>query len=82
MEHFVGLDVSQDITHVCVIGSDGKPVWQGTCLSTPEGISAAMTWRALVSTTEKTVRPARAVYYNPLVGSRCNGTAVAVVCVW
>ncbi|MBA3039012.1 MAG: IS110 family transposase, partial [Sphingomonadales bacterium] len=24
MEQFVGLDVSQDITHVCVIGSDGK----------------------------------------------------------
>ena len=32
--HFVGLDVSQDITHVCIVGSDGKPIWQGTWLST------------------------------------------------
>ncbi|MDX0480045.1 IS110 family transposase [Sinorhizobium medicae] len=46
MEQFVGLDVSQDITHVCVIGSDGKIVWQGTCLSTPEGISAAIKAKA------------------------------------
>ncbi|WKL24499.1 hypothetical protein Q1M63_03125 (plasmid) [Sinorhizobium meliloti] len=36
----VRLDVSQDITHVCVIGSDGKIVWQGTCLSTPEAFRA------------------------------------------
>jgi transposase len=46
MEQFVGLDVSQDITHVCVIGSDGKIVWQGTCLSTPEGISSAVKAKA------------------------------------
>lgn len=46
MEQFVGLDVSQDITHVCVIGSDGKIVWQGTCPSTPEGISNAVRARA------------------------------------
>lgn len=29
----------QDIRHVFVIGSDGKIVWQYTCLSTPERIS-------------------------------------------
>jgi transposase len=46
MEQFVGLDVSQDMTHVCVIDSNGKIVWQGTCLSTPEGISGAVKARA------------------------------------
>jgi len=28
MDHFVGLDVSQEITHLCVIGGQGKTVWQ------------------------------------------------------
>lgn len=46
MEQFVGLDVSQDKTHVCVIGSDGKVVWQGTCPSTPEEISRAVKAKA------------------------------------
>jgi hypothetical protein len=39
MEHFVGLAVSQELTHRCVISSDGKTVWQGKCSSTPEDIS-------------------------------------------
>lgn len=46
MEQFVGLDVSQDITHVCVIGNDGKIIWQGTCLSTPEAIANTLEARA------------------------------------
>lgn len=29
MEHYVGLDVSQDVTHVCVVDRDGKILWQG-----------------------------------------------------
>jgi hypothetical protein len=27
MQHFIGLDVSQGMTHLCVIGGDGKIVW-------------------------------------------------------
>lgn len=46
MEQFVGLDVSQDKTHVCVIDSNGKVVWQGTCPSTPEEISRAVKAKA------------------------------------
>jgi len=42
MQHFVGLDVSQEMTHLCVIDGDGKAVWQGRCLSTPEDIAAAI----------------------------------------
>jgi hypothetical protein len=29
MEHFVGLNVSQELTHLCVIDGQGKTVWQG-----------------------------------------------------
>jgi hypothetical protein len=36
MEQFVGLDVSQKLTHVCVVDQTGSVVWRGTCLSTPE----------------------------------------------
>ena len=42
MEQFVGLDVSQKLTHVCVVDQTGSVVWRGTCLSTPEDIAATM----------------------------------------
>jgi len=29
MEQFVGLDVSQEVTHLCIIDTEGKTVWQG-----------------------------------------------------
>jgi hypothetical protein len=35
MEQFVGLDVSQELTHLCVVDSNGAIVWQGKCDSTP-----------------------------------------------
>lgn len=38
MEQYVGLDVSQDVTHMCVVNRDGKILWQGDCASTPEAI--------------------------------------------
>jgi len=46
VEQFVGLDVSQDMTHVCVIGGDGKIVWQGKCRSTPEAIAEVIRSKA------------------------------------
>lgn len=42
MDQFVGLDVSQEMTHLCVIGGDGKVVWQGKCPSTPEDIAGSV----------------------------------------
>lgn len=42
MEQFVGLDVSQEATHLCVIDSKGKTVWQGQCDSTPEALAKAI----------------------------------------
>lgn len=38
MKRFVGLDVSQKTTAVCVVDGDGVRLWRGQCLSTPEQI--------------------------------------------
>jgi transposase len=46
MEQFVGLDVSQKLTHVCVVDQTGSVVWRGTCPSTPEDIAATVRARA------------------------------------
>lgn len=35
MEQYIGLDVSQDLTHVCVVDRDGNKLWEGDCPSTP-----------------------------------------------
>jgi len=46
MEQYVGLDVSQEQTAVCVVDGDGKTLWQGKCASTPEAIAATIRTRA------------------------------------
>lgn len=39
---YVGLDIYQDITHVCVVDRDSNRLWEGSCESTPEGIGATI----------------------------------------
>jgi hypothetical protein len=39
MEQFVGLDISQAMTHVCVVDGKGKKIWQGKCRTKPEDIA-------------------------------------------
>jgi transposase len=46
MDQFVGLDVSQEMTHLCVLGAHGKIAWQGKCLSTPEDIARTIRSKA------------------------------------
>ncbi len=46
MEQYVGLDVSQEQTSVCVVDGGGKVIWQGKCASTPEAIVATIRARA------------------------------------
>src|SRR4051812_16995901 len=46
MEQYVGLDVSQEQTSVCVIDGGGKVIWEGKCASTPEAIAATIRTRA------------------------------------
>jgi transposase len=46
MEHYVGLDVSLELTSICVVDGKGRCLWQGKCASTPEAIAAAVRARA------------------------------------
>jgi transposase len=46
MEQYVGLDVSQEQTSVCVVDGGGKVIWEGKCTSTPEAIAATIRTRA------------------------------------
>ena len=46
MEQFVGLDVSQKLTHICVVDQKGTIVWRGTCLSTPEDLASTVRAKA------------------------------------
>jgi transposase len=40
--HYVGLDVSQELTSVCVIDQQGSVVWRGKCATDPDAIIAAI----------------------------------------
>ena len=42
MAQFVGLDVSQKITAVCIVDEARTRLWRGQCLSTPEQIEATL----------------------------------------
>ena len=46
MEQYVGLDVSQKETAICVIDGEGKRVWQGTCRSIPDMMAEVVRTRA------------------------------------
>ena len=36
MTHYVGLDVSQKTTAICVVDAAGRRLWRGQCASVPE----------------------------------------------
>jgi transposase len=46
MEQYVGLDVAQAETAVCVIDAHGKRQWQGSCRSTPQAITSVLKRKA------------------------------------
>jgi transposase len=46
MTHYVGLDVSMEVTSVCVVDGAGEIVWRGVCASNPEAMAAAVAARA------------------------------------
>lgn len=46
MTQFVGLDVSDKETSVCVVDGTGRSLWRGRCLSTPEAIAAVLAAKA------------------------------------
>ena len=45
-QHYVGLDVSLEMTSVCVLDEAGAIVWRGKVASTPEAIATAISARA------------------------------------
>lgn len=45
-QHFVGLDVSLEMTSVCVIDAAGTTIWRGKVASTPEALATAIRARA------------------------------------
>jgi transposase len=45
-QHFVGLDVSQRETSVCVVDGAGRTTWQGRCASDPDAIAEVLRARA------------------------------------
>jgi transposase len=42
MVQYVGLDVSQAETSVCVVDNEGRRLWQGRCRSTPDSIQKVL----------------------------------------
>src|SRR5271170_6213916 len=43
MTHYVGLDVSQKLTAICVVDDTGRRLWRGQCLTDPETIGRVVT---------------------------------------
>lgn len=46
MEVYVGLDISQSMTHLCVVDSKGKRIWEGKCTTSPDAIARTIRARA------------------------------------
>ena len=42
MPQFIGLDVSQRMTAICIVDTNGRRIWRGQCASAPEEISVAL----------------------------------------
>jgi len=40
MPHYVGLDVSQKTTAICIVDEQGRRLWQGACITEPGAIAA------------------------------------------
>ena len=46
MTQFVGLDVSQKMTAICVVDNAGRRVWRGQCPTAPKQIASAAWYRS------------------------------------
>jgi transposase len=46
MNQYVGLDVLQDQSWMCVVDESGRMLWQGKCTTAPEVIAATLRTRA------------------------------------
>jgi transposase len=48
MAIYVGLDVSQRVTEICVIDGEGHRLWRGQCASDPADIATMLAQHAPV----------------------------------
>ena len=42
MQHYVGLDVSQKTTVICVVDGGGRRLWRGVCPTDPEQVGPGL----------------------------------------
>lgn len=42
INHYIGLDVSQMMTSICVVDAEGRRIWRGQCASAPEQTEQAI----------------------------------------
>ena len=75
---YAGLDVSDKMTHICVVGSSGESVWTGFCASDPEVLAGTLKRHApgLVRVVLET-GPLSAFLYHGLAE---RGVAVSCIC--
>ena len=77
MELYVGLDISQSMTHLCVVDSKGKRIWEGKCKTTAEAI--AKTIRAHAPDAELIGMESGAL--SPYLWHELTATGLPVVCI-
>ena len=76
-EQFVGFDVSQSETAICVVDGVGKVVWQGKCASTPEAMAVAVRRRAPHATRIRLeTGPMSSWHYRNLTAPVCRWSAL------
>lgn len=75
---YAGLDVSDKMTHICVVGGDGAIVWRGVCATDPDVIAKTLGRhaRGLVRVVLET-GPLSAFLYHGLIE---RGLAVTCIC--
>ena len=61
MKQYVGLDVSQDQTSICVVDESGRVLWQGKCASTPEAMLSSGVTNTKVSSGVRRCRGSQAL---------------------
>jgi transposase len=77
MELYVGLDISQSMTHLCVVDSKGKRVWEGKCPTTPEAIAEII--RSKATNVELIGMESGAL--SPYLWHELNASGLPVVCI-
>ena len=77
-EVYAGLDVSDKMTHVCVVDGTGTTVWSGACATDPEVIARTLRTRApgLVRVILETGALSAFLYH----GLSVRGVAATCVC--